>query len=121
MSRDLLHTIGNTWSALAIFVLYPAPLRFGDIKRRMDDMGPRLRRTAISHKVLAETLRGLRRNGLVVRSDRATAAHAEYSLTPLGRSFWHPMMAVHHWTTKHIDKIEAARDRFDSEGEQDTI
>jgi DNA-binding HxlR family transcriptional regulator len=115
LSRELLHTIGDTWSALALFVLYAEPLRFGDLKRRMDDMGPRLRRTGISHKVLAETLRGLSRDGLVTRSDGVAAAPAEYSLTPLGMSFWRPMMAVHDWTTDHIDEIEAARRQFDSD------
>lgn len=115
LSRDLLHTIGDTWSALTIFVLYAGPLRFSDLKQRMDEMGPRLRRIGISHKVLAETLRGLRRNGLVARSNGGTAAHAEYSLTVLGRSFWRPMMAVHGWTAEHIGEIEAARQSFDAE------
>ena len=115
LSREMLHTVGDTWSALTVFVLHAGPLRFSDLKSRMDEMGPRLRRSGISHKVLAETLRGLRRNGLVARAEGGPAAHAEYSLTPLGRSFWAPMMAVHGWTADHIDEIEAARDRFDAE------
>ncbi len=112
LSREMLHTVGDTWSALAVFVLYAGPLRFSAIKLRMDEMGPRLRRSGISHKVLAQTLRGLRRNGLVARSDSGTA---EYSLTELGRGFWAPMMAVHEWTAEHIGEVEAARQRFDAE------
>jgi DNA-binding HxlR family transcriptional regulator len=115
LSRDLLHTVGDTWSALAVFVLYAGPLRFTDVKQRMDEMGPRLRRAGISHKMLAETLRGLRRNGLVARSDGGAAVRAEYGLTPLGQSFRIPMMAVHEWTAEHIDEIEAARMHFDAE------
>lgn len=115
LSREMLHTVGDTWSALTVFVLHGGSLRFSDLKQRMDEMGPRLRRSGISHKVLAETLRGLRRNGLIARANDGTATHAEYSLTPLGRSFWAPMMAVHEWTSEHIDEIEAARTRFDAE------
>ncbi len=117
LSREMLHTVGDTWSALAVFVLHGGPLRFSDLKKSMDAMGPRLRRSGISHKMLAETLRGLRRNGLVVRSDGGPAAHAEYSLTELGRGFWEPMMAVHEWTIEHIEEVEAARQRFDAEVE----
>ena len=112
LSREMLHTVGDTWSALAVFVLYAGPLRFSAMKLRMDEMGPRLRRSGISHKVLAETLRGLRRNGLVTHSDGGTT---EYNLTELGRSFWAPMMAVHEWTAAHIEDVETARERFDAE------
>jgi DNA-binding HxlR family transcriptional regulator len=114
LSREMLHTVGDTWSALTVFVLYGGPLRFSDLKHRMDEMGPRLRRSGISHKMLAETLRGLRRNGLVARADSGAA---EYSLTELGRSFWGPMMAVHEWTVEHIEAVEAARERFDAKAE----
>lgn len=114
LSREMLHTVGDTWSALTVFVLYGGPLRFSDLKHGMDAMGPRLRRSGISHKVLAETLRGLRRNGLVARSESGTA---EYSLTELGRSFWGPMMAVHEWTVEHIEAVEMARERFDAKAD----
>lgn len=114
LSREMLHTVGDTWSALTVFVLHGGPLRFSDLKQRMDAMGPRLRRSGISHKMLAETLRGLRRNGLVARPEGGTA---EYSLTELGRSFWAPMMAVHAWTVEHIEEVETARQRFDAEAQ----
>jgi DNA-binding HxlR family transcriptional regulator len=117
LARELLQTVGDTWSALAVFVLYREPLRFSVMKTRMDEMGPRLRRSGISHKVLSDTLSGLRRNGLVTRLD---SVPAEYSLTELGRSFWAPMMAVHGWTARHIDEVEAARSRFDTDAEKST-
>jgi DNA-binding HxlR family transcriptional regulator len=112
LSREMLHTVGDTWSALTVFVLYGGPLRFSNLKHHMDEMGPRLRRSGVSHKMLAETLRGLRRNGLVARSNGGAG---EYSLTELGRSFWRPMMAVHEWTVEHIEAVEAAREQFDAE------
>ena len=100
--------VGDRWSGLVICALYQRPLRFSDLKEQIDELGPRrLSRTEISHKMLAESLRGLRRDGLV------ELTHAEYRLTPLGRSFYGPLMAVHAWTAEHLDEIETARRRFD--------
>jgi DNA-binding HxlR family transcriptional regulator len=109
LARDLLDRVGDRWSALVIYVLYERPLRFSDLKTRIDEFGPRrLGRTEISHKMLAEVLRELRRDGLIVHAD------AEYSLTALGRSFWGPMMAIHNWTQDHLDEVEQARRAFDA-------
>ena len=116
LARDLLDRVGDRWSALVIFGLREAPARFSELRARIDELGPRrLRRTEISNKMLAEALRGLRRDGLVVRTEGA-GGHAEYSLTPLGQSFWVPMMAVHDWTADHIAEIEEARRVFDETG-----
>jgi DNA-binding HxlR family transcriptional regulator len=109
LARDLLDRVGDRWSALVIYVLYERPLRFSELKTRIDEFGPRrLGRTEISHKMLAEVLRGLRRDGLIVHED------ADYTLTPLGRSFWGPMMAIHNWTQEHIEEVEQARQAFDA-------
>ena len=115
LARDLLDLVGDRWSALVIYALRDGPLRFSDLKNRIDEYGPkRLRRTEISHKMLAGTLRRLRRDGLVVHAPLSeNALHAEYALSLLGQSFWAPMMAVHNWTLKHLDEIEGARRRFD--------
>ena len=109
VARDLLDRVGDRWSALVIYVLYERPLRFSELKTRIDAFGPRrLGRTEISHKMLAEVLRELRRDGLIAHAD------PEYGLTPLGRSFWGPMMAIHNWTQDHLDEVEQARKAFDT-------
>ena len=115
LARDLLDLVGDRWSALVIYALRDGPLRFSDLKSRIDEYGPKqLRRTEISHKMLAGTLRRLRRDGLVVHTLPSDGApHADYALSPLGRSFWAPMMAVHNWTLKHLEEIERARRLFD--------
>jgi DNA-binding HxlR family transcriptional regulator len=112
LARDLLDRVGDRWSALVIYVLYERPLRFSELKTRIDEFGPRrLGRTEISHKMLAEVLRELRRDGLIVHAD--ASSHAEYALTALGRGFWGPMMAIHNWTQDHLDEVEQARLAFD--------
>jgi DNA-binding HxlR family transcriptional regulator len=117
VARDLLDRIGDRWSALVIYALRDRPARFSELKDLIDGFGPRLlSRTEISHKMLAEALRHLRRDGLVARTE--TGGHAEYALTSLGHSFWEPMMAVRDWTANHLAEIEEARRAFDA-GEQD--
>ena len=120
LSRDLLDRVGDRWSALVLYALHEQPSRFSELKERIDEVGPRqLRRTEISHKMLAETLRWLRRDGLVARSEQAgSPSRAEYRLTALGRSFWEPMMAVHNWTIDHLEELENARRAFDSGGQE---
>ena len=117
VARDLLDRVGDRWSALVIYALREKPARFSELKDLIDASGPRLlSRTEISHKMLAEALRHLRRDGLVARTD--AGGHAEYALTALGQSFWEPMMAVRDWTEAHLAEIEAARRAFDA-GDQD--
>ena len=115
LARDLLDLVGDRWSALVIYALHDRALRFSVLRDRINDYGPRhLRRTEISHKMLASALRRLRRDGLVLRSHQSgEAARAEYGLSALGRSFWAPMMAVNNWTLKHQGEIEEARRVFD--------
>ena len=115
VARDLLDRVGDRWSALVIYALYERPLRFSELKTRIDEFGPhRLGRTEISHKMLAEVLRELRRDGLIAHAD------PDYALTPLGRSFWGPMMAIRNWAQEHLEEIEQARRAFDAvEGQGD--
>jgi DNA-binding HxlR family transcriptional regulator len=110
LARDLLDRVGDRWSALVIFVLRQEPLRFTELREQINAWGPRrLRQTEISHKMLAGALKRLIADGLVLRVE--TPGPARYALTPLGHSFWTPMMAVHAWTAQHIDELEAARRR----------
>jgi DNA-binding HxlR family transcriptional regulator len=112
LARDMLDTIGDRWSAIAVYVLNQRPARFSELKARIDALGSeRLHRLEISNKMLAATLRRLARNGLVTRD----AADGRYILTALGRSFWQPMMAIHDWAADHREEIEAARQHFDLE------
>ena len=77
VARDLLDRVGDRWSALVIYVLYERPLRFSELKTRIDEFGPkRLGRTEISHKMLAEVLRELRRDGLIIQQSCLDAVRA---------------------------------------------
>ena len=59
-----LRAIGGKWSLICLYWLETETRRFNELRRLMPD---------ISHKVLAETLRNLEREGLVVRTVHSEA------------------------------------------------
>jgi DNA-binding HxlR family transcriptional regulator len=69
---------GDQWSLLVIFILEGGTLRFGELKRAIEGISPR---------VLTLTLRSLERDGLVKRRSFATIPpRVDYSITELGKS-----------------------------------
>lgn len=54
-SRTSLAKIANKWTAMIIIALSAGPLRFGELREAVD---------GISGKVLADTLRDLKRDGI---------------------------------------------------------
>lgn len=76
-SRHALEAVTGRWGVLTVAGLRDGAVRFNALRRRID---------GVSEKMLAQTLQGLERDGLVVREVRATIPpHVEYSLTDLGR------------------------------------
>jgi DNA-binding HxlR family transcriptional regulator len=106
-SRTSLAEIANKWTALIVVVLGPGPLRFSEVRERVDGISP---------KVLAETLRRLQRDGLVTRTAFAEMPpRVEYGLTELGRTLREPLEALRTWAESNIEKVLAARDAFDQD------
>ncbi|WP_251153181.1 helix-turn-helix domain-containing protein [Cellulosimicrobium sp. Marseille-Q4280] len=75
-SRHVLESVTGRWGVLTVAGLRDGAVRFNALRRRID---------GVSEKMLAQTLQGLERDGIVVREVRATIPpHVEYSLTELG-------------------------------------
>jgi DNA-binding HxlR family transcriptional regulator len=93
---------------LVVGALLERTYRFAELRRRVE---------GISEKMLAQTLRGLERDGLLTRKAYPTVPpRTEYTLTPLGRSLAEPFGAVRAWAEDHINEIIAARAAYaDSE------
>ena len=62
-SRTILDVLANKWTMLIVGALGGPPLRFGELRRRLD---------GITQKMLSQTLRELERDGLVARTVYAT-------------------------------------------------
>jgi DNA-binding HxlR family transcriptional regulator len=68
----------------------------------------------VTSQVLADSLRELERDGIVVRQEySAVPPHVEYSLTELGASLCEPARAIRAWAEKNAQSVIAARRRYD--------
>jgi DNA-binding HxlR family transcriptional regulator len=106
---SILARVGDKWTVFVIRLLGEGPLRFNEIKRKVD---------GISQRMLTLTLRGLERDGLVTRTVFPTIPpRVDYELTDLGRGLWQPVEALGKWANDHQTEIQAARARFDSRNE----
>lgn len=104
-SRFLLDQIADKWSVLILAALCEKPLRFNELKRRLD---------GITQKALTQTLRRLERNGILARRVIPSSQIAvEYSITPLGRTLEEPFRALYLWTFNHLDAVLQAQTAFD--------
>lgn len=104
-TRRLLDRIGDKWTVLVIGALSDGPLRFSELRDRID---------GVSQKMLTQTLRGLERDGLLTRTATAQIPpRVDYELTAAGRSLRGPLKALEDWATAHMSTILDARDIYD--------
>lgn len=107
--RQLLDRVGDKWSLYVIVTLRDKPLRFNEIQRNIE---------GISHRMLALTLRGLERDGLVTRTVFATVPPAvSYGLTDLGGTLLGPVMGLVEWVNANRALVAQAREAFDRKRE----
>jgi DNA-binding HxlR family transcriptional regulator len=106
--RSILDRVGDKWTTLVISNLAAGgPLRFSELKRRV---------RGISQRMLTETLRGLERDGVLLRTVYPTIPpKVEYTLTELGLSLVGPIQALVVWALDHRPEIVTARSRFDEQ------
>ncbi|MCZ8521557.1 MULTISPECIES: winged helix-turn-helix transcriptional regulator [Paenibacillus] len=100
-----LDVIATKWKPLIIYALENGSQRYGEMKRRIE---------GVSQKMLTETLRGMERDGLIVRTVHPSVPPAvDYELTPLGRTLIEPLQALHLWAKAHHQEVVEARERFE--------
>ena len=103
--RDVLDRVGDKWSLLVIGLLGEGDRRFNEIRRRVD---------GISQRMLAVTLRGLERDGLVTRTVYPTVPPmVEYSLTVMGRTLLSTVCDLVDWADQYASDVDTARTRYD--------
>lgn len=87
--------VGDKWATLVLRCLEGGPRRFSELKVPL---------RGITSKSLTQSLRGLERDGFVVREDGG------YALTPLGRGLLGPLDAACAWTREHWDELIDAQE-----------
>ena len=102
-SRTVLHSIGARWTLFVIVALNDRPMRFNQLKTRIQGITP---------KVLTDTLRMLQTDGLITRTAYdEQPPRVEYGLTDLGRSLQGPVQCLREWAEDHVPEIMQARER----------
>lgn len=99
--RDVLDRVGDQWSVLVLSSLAERVMRFGELKKHIGDISPR---------VLTQKLRHLEQDGLVTRKMFATIPpRVDYTITDLGRSLTESMKPVIFWAMKNQTRIQQSR------------
>lgn len=108
--REVLSRLGDRWSVRVVYHTAGEPIRFSDLKRKIDEKSP------ISARVLTRTLKQLERDGLVYRQVfPVIPPHVEYSLTNLGQRFLDLAMEIIDWSIENQTDFEAARRDFEAQ------
>ena len=99
--NQMLGRMGDKWTIMTITMLVQQPRRFNELKRMIG---------GISQQMLTRTLRSLESDGLVSRMVFASVPpQVEYSLTPLGQSLAHPLLALSTWVLDNMGAIQSHR------------
>ncbi len=104
--NDVIGRVADKWTMLILEVLAQhGETRFTRVGELVG---------GISQKMLTQTLRQMERDGLVIRTVHPVIPpKVEYRLTDLGFTLAEAFCGVWMWAEKNIDRIEAARARFD--------
>lgn len=89
--------IAGRWKVMVIYWLLKGTRRFNQLQREL---------SGITARTLANQLRELERDGLVVRVDHGEIPpRVDYSLTPLGASLEPVLMAMQDWAERHMAEV----------------
>jgi DNA-binding HxlR family transcriptional regulator len=104
--REILERVGDKWSLFVIFQLRDGPQRFTALKRSVD---------GISQRMLTVTLRGLERDGIVIRTMYPVMPpRVDYELTKMGQALLDAVGSLMAWADAHLDEVDAARQAYDA-------
>ncbi len=103
---SVLQRVGDKWTVLVVSKLGDGRLRFSELREAVG---------GISQKMLTATLRGLERDGFIVREQFPTIPpRVEYELTDLGRELLEPVTALAEWARRNGGRVVSAQQRFDT-------
>lgn len=100
-AREVLGHVTGRWGGLVLGALARGTQRYSELRARID---------GISEKMLAQTLRHLERDGLVIRRQfPAVPPRVEYTLTPGGREVAQRVESLISWLQDHVSELIAAQ------------
>jgi DNA-binding HxlR family transcriptional regulator len=100
-AREVLGHVTGRWGGLVLGALMGGTQRYSELRARVD---------GISEKMLAQTLRELERDGLVIRRQYPTVPpRVDYTLTPGGREVAQRVDSLINWLQDHVADFVAAQ------------
>ncbi len=109
-SRSTLEHVTGRWGSLVLGALGPGPLRFNELRRRVD---------GVNQKILAQTLQALERDGFVERDLISTfPLRVEYSLTPIGESVTQRLLSLFTHLEAQMPAVLDAQRRYARRADQ---
>jgi DNA-binding HxlR family transcriptional regulator len=103
-AREVLGHVTGRWGGLVLGALTRGTQRYSEIRERID---------GISEKMLAQKLRELERDGLVVRRQHPEVPpRVDYTLTPAGVEVAERVVSLIGWLQDHVAELMAAQGRY---------
>jgi DNA-binding HxlR family transcriptional regulator len=104
-SMDAIELLATRWRITILHILREGPLRTREIQAAIPEVSP---------KMMTQTLRGMERDGLLVREVHTPGPrHVEYRLTPMGSSLIPPLQELCRWAKANVKGRDRARELFD--------
>ncbi|WP_263384497.1 winged helix-turn-helix transcriptional regulator [Granulicella arctica] len=98
---DVLASVGDKWTIMAVGALSKGSLRYNEIQRRV---------SGISQRMLTMTLKRLEADGIVTRTlFPSVPPRVDYELTELGQTLRGALMPLHVWAAKNKQTIALNR------------
>lgn len=105
--RSVLSKVMGKWQMIIVLSLKDGALRFGEIKRVIGD---------VTQRVLTENLRGLERDGYLIRTVQAGPPVAvSYELTDRGRDLLGYVKPLVYWARDNMEDVKQSRDAFETD------
>ncbi len=105
-SRKVFEMLGNKWTLLVLAAISRGINRHNQLLREIN---------GISQKMLAQTLRSLERDGILLREVYPVMPPmVEYHITSVGASLISAICQLGAWAEHNVGSIEAARLRYDA-------
>lgn len=106
VSRAVLANLASKWSPLVLRQLGHGEKRYSQLRHAIE---------GVSEKMLAQTLRELERDGLILRTKfEVVPPHVVYSLTPLGRECSAHIGPLLAWIEANVQGFKGARRHYDA-------
>jgi DNA-binding HxlR family transcriptional regulator len=116
--QEAMAVLNGQWVVAVLASLAAQPLKYLDLLKDINNTEERLgwmsHPRPVSQKVLSETLRRMRRDGLIVRSgSRMAFREVWYELSPLGQTLLRSLRPVAKWAMENGEAVAGARVQFD--------